>query len=72
MRRQILFQRLAEGVQQVRQLWEATAPCMTGAGMAAPVKVCGFITPDTQVVVSEVAQDDCGLLSGPYTADCSP
>lgn len=70
--RQILFQRLAETAQQVRALWEATAPCMASGGVAAPVKVSGFITPDTRVVVSEVVQDDCGLLSGPFSSDCAP
>lgn len=68
--RQILFQRLAESAQRVRQLWDAAMPCTMVGGVAAPVRVGGFVTPDMQVVVSDVVQDDCGLLRGPFSADC--
>lgn len=67
--RQILFQRLAETVQRVRQLWDAEMPCTLVGGVAAPVRVAGFVTPDMKVVVSDVVQDDCGLLRSPLSSD---
>eukprot|EP00892_Ulva_mutabilis_P004051 jgi/Ulvmu1/2017/UM120_0013.1 len=69
--RQILFQRLAEGAQRVRRLWDANMPCTLVGGVAAPVRVSGFVTPDMCLVVSDVVQDDCGLLRGPLSADCA-